>query len=55
MTQKYSDTNCQVQLGNTTNLLGCRASLGRFGSAEGVCNSDNSRLPLPASNFTTNM
>jgi hypothetical protein len=52
----YSDTNCQVQLGNTTNLLGCRATLGRYRSVEALCNADASRLPLPeGANFTTKM
>mmetsp|Transcript_125656 Transcript_125656/g.246258 ORF Transcript_125656/g.246258 Transcript_125656/m.246258 type:complete len:739 (+) Transcript_125656:70-2286(+) len=55
MTAEYTDTNCQVPLGNTTNTLGCRNALGRFGSAQGMCNSDNSRLPLPAHNFTTEL
>lgn len=51
----YSDTECQVLKGKTTNELGCHNILGRAGSANGVCNSDTSRLPLPASNFSTHM
>lgn len=55
MTTRFSDTNCQTPLGNTTNTLNCRSIVGRFGSVGGGCNSDTSRLPLPAANFTTEM
>ena len=55
MTEAFTDTECKVPVGSTTNSLGCRNTVGRFRSAEGKCTSDDSRLPLPASNFTTEM
>lgn len=54
-TARYSDTNCQTPMGNTTNNLDCRPLFGRAGSVAGMCNSDSSRLPLPAANFTTEL
>lgn len=54
-TYKYSDANCQTQVETVSNDLNCRNVIGRAGSARGLCNSDASELPLPASNFTSKL
>jgi hypothetical protein len=53
VTQKFADLECTQQLTSVQNDLSCRNIVGRAGSAKGMCNSDDSKLPLPAGNFTT--
>jgi hypothetical protein len=53
VTQQFSDTECKNEITSVQNDLSCRNIIGRAGSAKGMCNSDDSKLPLPASNFTT--
>ena len=55
VTAQYSDAECMVPMTNYSTALGCRSLLGRFGSAEGVCSSDDSQLPLPSDTFVTEM
>lgn len=50
----FLDADCTIPDTNTTRPLECAGMLGgRFASGQGVCNTDPSRLPLPAGTFVT--
>ena len=53
----YTDLNCQVTDVNntvTTRSLACaNFNGGRYGSVQGMCNTNPNRLPLPGNNFVS--
>ena len=55
-TYKFSDTNCEVPTVQIpTALTGCKRIVGGYGSSETLCTTDAGKLPLPGSNFSTEM